>query len=123
MKRYGAFLAHDVLGGAQLKDCASQIAVLENRAHDGVAVGILLILKTNELQAGLFQQHIAAHRRVGHVHRDGRRFGSRKSGCCREGQQQKHGRAQMEQSFHESHHHCVSSYHRMVAVVVYPASR
>ena len=65
-----AFLAHDVLGCAQFKHSPCQVAVLKHRAHDGVAIGVLLILKAHQLQARLFEQHIAAYRRIGDVQRD-----------------------------------------------------
>ena len=67
---HGAFLAHDVLGSAQFKHSPCQIAILKHRAHDGVPIGVLLILKAHQLQACLFEQHIAAYRRIGDVQRD-----------------------------------------------------
>ena len=65
-----AFPAHNVLGSAQFKHNPCQIAILKHRAHDGVPIGVLLILKAHQLQACLFEQHIAAYRRIGDVQRD-----------------------------------------------------
>ena len=77
-----AFLAHNVLGSAQFKHSPCQVAILKHRAHDGVAIGVLLILKAHQLHACLFEQHIAAYRRIGDVQRDRFRIAGGHSTRC-----------------------------------------